>query len=106
MGEGAEKRSRGRPPGAVAAGGAEEEEALLELSEERDRPPSPDIDNWPSSSANASNEMRSAAFLLGLCLSISNGSQPQWWDMRLDKGLSLGPISHPTCLISLQGIVD
>jgi hypothetical protein len=45
VGEGAEKRSRGRPPGAVAAGGAEEDEALLELSEGRDRPPSPDIDN-------------------------------------------------------------
>lgn len=45
IGEGAEKRSRGRPPGAVAAGGADDEEASLELSEGRDRPPSPDIES-------------------------------------------------------------
>jgi hypothetical protein len=106
VGEGAEKRSRGRPPGAVAAGGADEDEALLQLSEGRDRPPSPDIDSWPSSSANASNEMRSAAFLLGLCLDISTRSERQWRDSRLDKSLSLGPISHPTSLISLQSIID
>lgn len=65
VGEGAENKSRGRPPGAVAVGGAEDDEALL-VSDGRDRPPSPDIDIWPSSSANASNEIRSAAFLLGL----------------------------------------
>ena len=43
VGEGAENKSRGRPPGAVAVGGAEEDEALL-VSDGRDRPPSPDID--------------------------------------------------------------
>jgi hypothetical protein len=42
-GEGAENRSRGRPPAVMAD---DEEEALLlaVLSEGRERPPSPDID--------------------------------------------------------------
>jgi hypothetical protein len=68
-GEGAENRSRGRPPAVMAD---DEEEAVLlllaVLSEGRERPPSPDIDICPSSSANASNEIKSAAFLLGLWL--------------------------------------
>jgi hypothetical protein len=60
-GEGAEKRSRGRPEEVMALA-----EPLALVSEGRVRPPSPD--NGASSSANASNEMRSAAFLLGLAL--------------------------------------
>jgi hypothetical protein len=66
-GEGAENKSRGSPPAVIVVADEEEdEEGLAVLSDGRDRPPSPDIDIWPSSSANASNEMRSAAFLFGL----------------------------------------
>ena len=69
-GEGAEKRSSGRPELVMLLVEADEEEPAaalaLTLSEGRDNPPSPDI--GVSSSANASNEIRSAAFLLGLWL--------------------------------------
>lgn len=69
-GEGAEKRSSGRPELVMLLVEADEEEpaAALALSEGKDNPPSPDIGF--SSSANASNEMRSAAFLFGLWLRV------------------------------------
>lgn len=68
-GEGAEKRSSGSPELVMldccwAADDEDEPEAAALLSLGNDRPPSPDIGF--SSSANASNEMRSAAFLFGL----------------------------------------
>lgn len=65
VGDGAEKRSSGRPdddrPDPLDPAAA--------LSVGSDRPPSPDI--GASSSAKASNEMRSAAFLFGLALRVS-----------------------------------
>ena len=63
-GEGAENRSNGRPELVMLFVDAREEEPAAALSDGSDRPPSPDIGF--SSSANASNEMRSAAFLFGL----------------------------------------
>ena len=48
----------------------------------RERPPSPDIPF--SSSANASKEMRSAAFLFGLVLDVSFARQIAQAGLRLD----------------------
>jgi hypothetical protein len=59
-GDGVEKRSTGSPDAVMALA------ELLAPASGSARPPFPD--RGPSSSAKASNEMRSAAFLLGLAL--------------------------------------
>lgn len=63
-GDGAEKRSSGKPELVMLLAEDEEPAAALALSEGKDNPPSPDIGF--SSSAKASNEIKSAAFLFGL----------------------------------------
>ena len=62
VGEGAEKRSSGRPED----DSPDPLDPAAALSVGSDKPPSPDI--GASSSAKASKEMRSAAFLFGLAL--------------------------------------
>lgn len=74
-GEGAEKRSSGRPEAVMAAlFGLEEPLGPPNESFGSARPPSPD--RGASSSANASNEMRSCAFWFGLVLDRQPRSSP------------------------------
>lgn len=108
-GEGAEKRSRGSPELVIVLFDcdANEEEPAAALSDGSDNPPSPD--NGFSSSANASNEIRSAAFLFGLCLSGRQnglGRNSRRRDIRFHQGLGLAPVSCPTGLVPLQRGVD
>ena len=63
LGDGAENRSRGKPDDEYAVDGPE---VVVFVSDGRDSDPSPDM--GASSSANASKEMRSCAFLFGLVL--------------------------------------
>lgn len=72
VGDGAENKSRGNPELVIlelAIAEEDEDPDTAALSDGRERPPSPDI--GASSSAKASNEIRSAAFLFGLCLRIN-----------------------------------
>lgn len=66
VGDGAVKRSRGRPDEVIAV--LDKARLAEEESAGRDRPPLPDSGVSSASSAKASNEMRSAAFLFGIAL--------------------------------------
>ena len=91
-GDGAENRSNGNP-----------DEVIAELDPEaagpvgKDKPPSPD--SGSSSSANASNEMRSDAFLSGLCLKIVNKPQQIKGSLHLHNSARPREIARLHCLV-------